>query len=166
MKTVTTSIGLLMLVLVVTSARTDQPQHSTLSVAQARRQAEILHDTLHTTLQVVHHRYYREDEGLLLPAAALREIFADIEKRQKIELHWLAVEGEVMNTDHRAKDDFELAAVAALKADKPFHEEVTATTYRRAGPITLRNECLKCHVPDRKSTEDRTAGLVITISLR
>lgn len=166
MKTVATSIGLLLLALVVTRAWTDEPHRSALSVEQARRQAEILHDTLHTTLRVVHHRYYREDEGLLLPAAALREIFADIEKRQKIELHWLAVEGEVMNTDHRARDDFEQAAVVALKADKPSHEEITATTYRRAGPITLRNECLKCHVPDRKSTEDRTAGLVITIPLR
>ncbi len=102
---------------------------------QARRQAEILHDTLHSTLQVVHHRYYREDEGLLLPAAALREIFADVEKRQKIELHWLAVEGEVMNTDHRARDEFEQAAVTALKADRPFHEEVTEKAYRGPGRL-------------------------------
>ncbi len=56
--------------------------------------------------------------------------------------------------------------MTALKADRPFHEEVTEKAYRRAGPITLKNECLKCHVPDRKSTEDRTAGLVITIPLQ
>jgi hypothetical protein len=38
------------------------------TVDQARRQAEILNDTLCATLQIVHHRYYREDEGLRLPA--------------------------------------------------------------------------------------------------
>lgn len=165
MRTVVATVCLLLLVVCVSRARTEEPARSVV-VQQARRQAEILHDTLHSTLQVVHHRYYREDEGLLLPAAALREIFADVEKRQKIELHWLAVEGEVMNTDHRARDEFEQAAVTALKADRPYHEEVTDKAYRRAGPITLKNECLKCHVPDRKSTEDRTAGLVITIPLQ
>ncbi|MCA9043870.1 MAG: hypothetical protein KDA69_06090, partial [Planctomycetaceae bacterium] len=34
---------------------------------------------------------------------------------------------------------------------------------RRAAPITLSNQYLKCHVPDRKSTEDRQAGLIISI---
>ncbi|MEJ7595180.1 MAG: hypothetical protein WKF77_26955, partial [Planctomycetaceae bacterium] len=38
---------------------------------QARRQAEILHTSIHATLQVVHDRYYREDEGLPIPAAVL-----------------------------------------------------------------------------------------------
>jgi hypothetical protein len=38
--------------------------------------------------------------------------------------------------------------------------------YRRAGPITLTNHCLKCHVPDRKSTKNRTAGLIISVPLQ
>ncbi len=100
MKLNVTAAGVLLVIVCVSQAWTDESPRVAV-VQQARRQAEILHDTLHSTLQVVHHRYYREDEGLLLPAAALREIFADVEKRQKIELHWLAVEGEVMNTDHR-----------------------------------------------------------------
>lgn len=148
------------------SVLTAEPEPPALTVEEARRQAALLHDTLHTTLQVVHHRYYREDEGLMLPAAALREVFAEIEKQQPVQLHWLAVEGQVMNTDHRPRDEFEESAAEALKADRPFFEEVTSASYRRAGPITLKNHCLKCHVPDRKSTEDRTAGLVITIPLR
>ena len=36
----------------------------------------------------------------------------------------------------------------------------------RAAPITLTNHCLKCHVPDRKSTEDRTAGLIISMPVQ
>lgn len=133
------------------------------TVDQARRQAEILHDTLHSTLQIIHHRLYREDEGLLLPAAAMKEVFAEVEQQQGIQLRWLAVEGQAMNTDHNPRDEFEHAAAKALAAGKPSYEQIENGAYRRAGPITLSNHCLKCHVPDRKSTEDRTAGLIIAI---
>ncbi|MCB9952671.1 MAG: hypothetical protein H6824_16985 [Planctomycetaceae bacterium] len=54
-------------------------------------------------------------------------------------------------------------AVEALKAGKPSHEQIQNGILRRAAPITLSNQCLKCHVPDRKSTEDRKAGLIISI---
>ncbi len=133
---------------------------------QARRQAEILHTTMHATLQIVHHRYYQEDEGLLLPAATLKEVFAELEKEEGVKLRWLAVEGQVMNTDHSARDEFEREAVKALKSGKPQYEQVENGIYRRAGSITLTNHCLKCHVPDRKSTEDRTAGLIISMPVK
>ena len=42
---------------------------------QARRQAEILHTSIHATLRVVHDRYYREDEGLPIPAAIMSDVF-------------------------------------------------------------------------------------------
>ena len=135
------------------------------TVDQARRQAEILHDMLHSTLQHVHHRFYREDEGLLLPAAVMKDVFADVEKQQGIQLRWLAVEGQAMNTDHKPQNEFEHAAVKALAAGEPSYEQIENSAYHRAGPITLGNHCLKCHVPDRKSTEDRTAGLMITIPI-
>jgi len=143
-----------------------KPEHTPVSVDEARRQAELLHAAMHTTVQLVHHRYYREDEGLPIPAAVVDEIFTEIEEDQPVELSWLVVEGQAMNTDHKAKTDFELAAVDALKAGKLSHEEVVEGTYRRAGPITLTNHCLKCHVPDRKSTENRTAGLIISIPVK
>lgn len=133
---------------------------------QAQRQAELLHTAMHATLQVVHHRYYREDEGLQLPAATLREVFAELEQEEGVKLRWLAVEGEVMNTDHTAQDDFEKEAVKALKAGQPAYEQFENGTYRRAGPITLSNHCLKCHVPDRKNTKNRTAGLIISMPVK
>ena len=83
------------------------PRRPAPTVDQARRQAELLHDTLCSTLQTVHHRYYLLDEGLPLPAAVLKEVFADLEKKNQIQLRWLAVEGQVMNTDHIPQDDFE-----------------------------------------------------------
>ena len=130
---------------------------------EARRQAEILHTSIHSTLQVVHDRYYREDEGLPIPASILGDVFEELENTENIKLRWLAVEGLAMNTDHRPQDDFENEAVKVLKSGKSSHEQLENGLYRRAAPITLSSHCLKCHMPDRKSTRDRTAGLIIAI---
>ena len=130
---------------------------------QARRQAEILHTSIHATLRVVHDRYYREDEGLPIPAAIMGDVFKELETEQNVRLRWLAVEGLAMNTDHLPQDSFETEAVKLLKSGKPFHEQSKDGFYRRAAPITLSSHCLKCHMPDRKSTNDRRAGLIIAI---
>lgn len=133
------------------------------TVAEARRQAELLHTTVHAALQLTHHRFYREDEGLPIPADVIDEVFREVESEHGVRLRWLAVEGQAMNKDHVARGRFEEEAVAALKSGKKSHEQTDEGVYRRAGPITLGNQCLKCHVPDRRSTRDRTAGLVISI---
>lgn len=88
---------------------------STRSLDDARREAAQLHSALHATLQIVHHQYYREDEGLPLPAASLKDVFAEMEESHGIKLRWLAVEGQAMNTDHKPRGSFETAAVEALE---------------------------------------------------
>jgi hypothetical protein len=139
----------------------EQPAATT--VSQARRQAEILHSTLHSSLRVIHDRYYREDEALPIPAAILGEVFKDVEAEQHVKLRWLAVEGLAMNSDHKPADEFERQAAEQLKAGKRSHEIAADGLYRRAAPITLSGNCLKCHMPDRRSTRDRVAGLIIAI---
>jgi len=133
------------------------------TVAEARRQAELLHTAMHATLHAVHHRYYREDAGLPIPAAVVDEIFGEIAREEQVQLRWLAVQGQAMNTDHTPRDQFERDAFTALDKGQKVHEAVIDGLYRRAGAITLTNHCLKCHVPDRKSTENRTAGLIVAI---
>jgi Protein of unknown function (DUF3365) len=144
----------------------EEPPTTRPTLEQARRQAELLHASTHSTLQVVHHRYYREDEGIPIPAGVLKEVFADLKEQQQVTLRWLAVDGRAMNTDHIAKDEFEKEAVKALQAGKDAFERSENGVYRRAGAITLGNHCLKCHVPDRKSTTDRTAGLIISMPVQ
>lgn len=148
------------------AAKTSPSERRVQTVAEARRQAILLHATIHSSLQLVHDRYYREDEGLPLPAATFREVFRAIEEEQQVKLRWLAVEGQAMNTDHKPQDSFEEQAVQALKAGRASYEQVSGETYRRAAPIRLSNHCLKCHVPDRRSTKDRTAGLIIQMPVR
>ncbi|MDA0834143.1 MAG: DUF3365 domain-containing protein [Planctomycetota bacterium] len=135
------------------------------TVTEARRQAEILHVAMHHALHAVHHAFYREDQGLPIPAEVLKDVFKELEDEQHVTLRWLAVEGQAMNTDHKPRNDFERAAAKALASGESSYEGIDDGIYRRAGPITLTNHCLKCHVPDRKSTEDRTAGLIISMEI-
>lgn len=142
------------------------PAVEPLPLPAARRQAEVLHSAMHATLQVVHHEYYQNDKGLRLPAAVLKDVFEEIEQDQHIKLRWLAVEGKAMNSDHEARDEFETEAVKVLKSGQSAYERAEKGVYRRAGAITLTNHCLKCHVPNRRSLEDRTAGLIISIPIK
>lgn len=133
------------------------------SVEEARQRARLLHGTIHDTLQIVHARYYREDEGLMIPAASLRDVFLRVEERNGVKLRWLVVDGRAMNIDHNPKDEFEKEAAKALAAGNDEHERSADGVYRYAGPITLRAECLKCHLPGRSSNKSRTAGLLISM---
>ena len=85
---------------------------------------------------------------------------------KSISLRWLAVEGQAMNIDHKPQTPFENEAVTALNSGKREYEQTSKGVYRRAGVITLTNQCLKCHVPDRKNTKDRSAGLIIAIPIQ
>ncbi len=54
----------------------------------------------------------------------------------------------------------------ALAAGKNQFEKLDEGRFRYAGRIRLASQCLKCHVKHRTSTEDRAAGLLITMPLR
>jgi hypothetical protein len=81
-------------------------------------------------------------------------------------LRWIAVDAQAMSVDHKPQDDFEKRAARALAAGSDSFQSVQNGVYRYAGPITLSNQCLKCHVPNRRDTKARTAGLVIGIPVQ
>jgi hypothetical protein len=136
------------------------------SLAEARAQAELLHEALHATLQAVHHQYFREDEGVAVPAVTLKSVFSELARQRNLELRWLAVNAQAMNVDHQPKSDFELEAAKAISAGAPHLERAGDGIYRRIGAIALQSECLKCHFPNRTSNKQRVAGLLIAIPIR
>lgn len=136
------------------------------TMEEARARARLLHEAVHSTLQIVHRRYYREDEGLPIPAFTLKHVFSELEERSGVKVQWLVVDGEAMNVGHRPRNEFEKAAAKALASGAKEFGHSEAGLYRHAGPIRLHNDCLKCHVPSRTSTEDRTAGLVIMMPVK
>ena len=135
------------------------------TVDEARERARLLHETFHATLQFVHHEYYRPDQKLAIPATTLKRVFDELATSRNVKLRWLAVNAQAMNVDHIAEDEFEKAAVMALTKGQEEFSQVEDGVYRHAGAITLSSECLKCHLPRRTSTKDRTAALVISIPL-
>ena len=161
------SVGIVLAILTTALWATASPPASEppSSIAEARRQAELLHIAIHATLHVVHHEYYREDQGLAIPAAVMQDVFQGLKRDGGVTLRWLAVEGTAMNVEHLARTPFERETVKQFLAGKTAHEEFESGVYRRAGAITLTAECLKCHVPDRKNTRDRRAGLIIEIPI-
>jgi len=141
-------------------------EHLLPTVAEARGRAKLLHESTHATLQIVHHEYFREEKGISIPAATLKRVFRELAVRQKVELRWLAVNAQAMNVDHNPRNDFERQAVQALVAGKEDFEKVEEGVYRHVGVITLTSDCLKCHLPNRTSTKDRAAALVISMRIK
>lgn len=135
------------------------------TVVEARARARLLHESIHGTLQIVHRDFFREDDSHTIPSASLEDMFEEMSDSYQVELKWLIVETDIVNVDHEASDDFEKAAVVALKDGKSRFEAVEDERYRFAGPIRLASQCLKCHVQQRTSTADRIAGLLISMPI-
>ncbi|AMV20751.1 DUF3365 domain-containing protein [Planctomyces sp. SH-PL14] len=140
-----------------------QPTPRRPTVEEARDRAVLLHDLANEMLRAIHQAYYREDEGLPIPALLLRDVFQELGTRRQVEFRWLAVDADAMNVDHKAKTDFEKSAVQALAMGELMREETAEGVYRQIGVVPLTSECLKCHLPNRRSTRTRHAALMITI---
>ncbi|WP_339734075.1 DUF3365 domain-containing protein [uncultured Gimesia sp.] len=133
------------------------------SIDAAREQARLLHEALHSTLLIVHRKYYREDEKLPIPSSVLDEVFEEMQRTRNIKFRWISVNAEAMNIDHEPKTAFEKQAAEALSSGKKEFEQVEKGIYRHVGTICLPSQCLKCHMPNRRSTATRFAGLIISL---
>lgn len=135
------------------------------TVTEARQRARLLHETIHGALQVMHRDFFREDEKVKIPSRSLEDVFSELAKSHQVEVRWLAVNAEAMSVDHKPQTDFDQSAVHAIAAGKAEYDEHDAARYQYAGAIRLGSQCLKCHLPNRKSTEDRQAALVLSFPL-
>lgn len=135
------------------------------SIEEARGRAFLIYEMANGSLQVMHRDYFDEENLHAIPSASLEDVFIELNKSFRVEMKWLNTGTDVMNTDHAAKDEFELKAAKAIQQGKKFVEAFDLKEYRFAGAVPLRSQCLKCHVKDRKSSDDRFAGIVIRMGL-
>src|SRR4051812_45296850 len=70
-------------------------EETPVSVEEARERAKLLHRVYASTLDVMHHRYFRSDRATL-PARALEDVFKDIEAETNIRARWIAVNTPAM----------------------------------------------------------------------
>lgn len=132
---------------------------------EARGRARMLHETIHGALQVMHRDFFGDDEDLNLPSQSLEDVFKEMARQFKIEIRWLGINA-TKDVDHLPRDAFEKKAAEAILGGAQEFAAVERGRYRHVGAIRIQNDCLKCHVPNRTSLEDRFAGLAITIPLR
>lgn len=132
---------------------------------ELRQRAELLHEVIHGSLQVMHRDFFNEEDPVAIPSASLEDVFEALKERHNVEARWLIVETDAVNVDHKPSDEFEHAAVAALKDGADAFDRVEANAYRYAGAIPLGSQCLKCHVKLRTDNKPRTAGLLLRFPL-
>ncbi len=135
-----------------------------ISVSAARERANLMHEIYAATLDVMHERYFREERAIV-PARALEDVFAQIDRQTKIQSRWIAVNTPAMSVRHEAKNDFEKRAARELASGKSEIEEVKDGYYHHARAIPLTSGCIACHTGFFKEPPKtpRFAGLVISI---
>lgn len=140
--------------------------HFESAVAAARERAKLLHDVYSTTLDVMHHHYFRRD-GPVLPARAMEDVFEEMAGLSGGYANWISVNTKAMSINHEPSTEFEKKAAAALAAGKGEYEFIGKAVYRRAAVIPLRSSCVGCHTKMFSNLPDtpRFAGLVISIPL-
>lgn len=147
-----------------TEAKPSTPEPA--DVSAARERAKLLHDVYASTLDVMHHRYFRRDHPVL-PAKAMEDIFEEMSGKTGTMANWIAVNTKAMSINHEPTTAFEKLAAAEISAGREFIERVTKRVYQRATVIPLKSNCVGCHTKmfSEEPKTPRFAGLVISIPL-
>ncbi|MBY0514398.1 MAG: DUF3365 domain-containing protein [Gemmataceae bacterium] len=136
-------------------------------LAVAKDRAKLAHGIYAATLDAIHHRYFRREQAVL-PARAMEDVFAEVDRETGMKSRWVAVNTPAMSVNHAPETAFEKAAADDIAAGKRFVETVEDGYYRRAGAIPLGNGCVGCHTKFA-ATADKTprfAGLVISVPVQ
>ena len=146
--------------------KSGDPDKAAADVREARLRSQLLHETIHGSLQVMHRDFFREGDRLRIPSSSLEDVFRELHRSWNVRVAWMAVNAKAMNIDHRPEGEFQQFAAKEIGGGKEMAEQVDGDTYRYAGAVSLGNECLKCHLPDRQNLEPRKAAVLITMPLR
>lgn len=136
------------------------------TVAEARERAILMHNIYAATLDVMHHHFFRRDRSVL-PARAMEDVFAEMDKQSNIKAGWISANTKAMSIHHEPKNEFEKQAAKAIAAGKGEFELVEDGFYHRAGAIPLGAGCVSCHTGFFSKTPQtqRFAGLVISVPI-
>ncbi len=137
------------------------------TVEAARDRARTMSKLYTSTLDVLHHHYFRVNKAVL-PARAMEDIFSDVEDTSGAKAGWIAVNVRAMSVDHEPSTEFEKAAAKVIATGTAEVEHVEGGLYQYASAIPLQESCVNCHMgvfsnPPKKL---RYAGLVISIPIQ
>lgn len=133
---------------------------------EAKARAKLLHGAFDGTLRIMHRDFFHKGDSKAIPSESLKDVFKAMAEDQGVVIRWLGTEATIMNVENKAKDAFEEQALKAITGGEKEFSAVEKGTLRYAGAIVLQNQCLKCHVSNRTSLEDRFAALEISIPVQ
>lgn len=135
------------------------------SAEEATERARLLHAAFDGTLRVMHRDFFHKGDKAI-PSVSLKDVFKTFAEEQHITVRWLATAETIMSEDNKAVDEFQKAALKAVTGGEKEYSAVENGRLRFAGAIALENQCLKCHVPQRKTLEERFAALEISMPVK
>jgi hypothetical protein len=147
-----------------TQQGSDQQENVRFSVDAARERAELMHRIYGVTLEAMHEHYFHGDRATV-PARALEDVFAELDRQTGIQARWISVNTKPMSVGHEPKTEFEREAAKAISKGEPAHEKIDGDVYRRAAPIPLGEGCVSCHSGFFAAApkSPRFAGLIISV---
>jgi uncharacterized protein DUF3365/methyl-accepting chemotaxis protein-like sensor len=140
------------------------------AVARTRKQVMMLDDLYKTAIVLVTENYVDETSDLAA-GAAFQKLFEAMRKKGHHDVRLLDATGQPYNDKNLPRDDFEKAAIAALKAGKPTYEQVVDKEGKRylkvATPIpVVMQKCTLCHPAYEKAKSGESIGaLAYTIAV-
>ncbi len=133
----------------------------------ARDRAQLLHNVYASTLDTLHHHYFHGDRAVV-PARAMKDVFAEMREQSGIEARWISVNLKAMSFNHEPSTDFEKKAARELAKGDGQIDEIEGGYYRHAAAIPLTAGCVSCHGGFFRTQEKtpRFAGLIISIPVK
>ena len=137
------------------------------SVESARDRARTMAQVYASTLDVLHHYYFRVNKAVL-PARAMEDIFADVQDSSGAKVRWISVNARAMSVDHEPSTEFEKVAARKLATGIREVEQLVGKEYSYASAIPLHESCIQCHMGTFMTppTKPRFAGLVISMPVQ
>jgi hypothetical protein len=135
------------------------------AVERARQQVRMLDDIYKTAVVAITDKYVQKETDL--PAATVAmSLFDAMKKKGWHDSRLIDATGQPYEDKNVARDDFEKAAVAALKNGKPYYEQLVKVDgkprLRAATPVpVVMKKCTMCH-ENYKSVKDGVPVGVIT----
>jgi hypothetical protein len=136
---------------------TDDP-----ALERTRKQVRILDDVYKTAIVLITENYVDEAADLAA-GAAFQKLFDAMRQKGHHDVRLLDATGEPYDPDNAPKDDFEKAAIKALKEGQGYYEQIAmkeGKRYLRAAtpiPVVLK-KCTLCHPAYEKAKPNEAIG--------
>jgi hypothetical protein len=142
------------------AAQEQKPEDA--AISRTRKQVLMLDDLYKSAIVLITENYVTENTDLAA-GVAFQKLFEAMRKKGHHDVRLLDATGEPYNAKNSPRDEFEKAAIAALKGGKPYYEEISEQNGKRmlraatAIPVVMK-KCTMCHPAYEKAASGQAIG--------